>query len=321
MNQKEIESGDLVRVKADATGVDVSVSKAVPGVISRLFPPRFRLRRAVDETLGNQIVAKIEQGKTLDEAEFAFAETALSDSAKKFVRLKRIETRADELKALPPMISPPNDNSGSSPRSTSDDWINRFREDASLVDDELLRELYAKVLREEDGHPRSFALRTLGVLRYLDREVAESFGRLQKVVIDNSFVPAQSPNKDHILNRVGVSHSMMLALGDAGLVNAAAQSRRTYESEQILFSVGGHGKVLAVRRKDGSKFTVSLEIHLLAPAGCELAQIAEFTEDNDAFAWLVKWLRPQLGGADLFVASLPSRNWTGPVAQLTWKEL
>ncbi len=85
------------------------------------------------------------------------------------------------------------------------------------MDDELMRELHARVFREEEGHPKACIPRTLGVLRYLARDVAVAFGKLQKVAMDDSRVPTDDASPGHVLRAIGLSHATMLVLDDAGL--------------------------------------------------------------------------------------------------------
>lgn len=324
-NEKEA-GQSLIHVKAGTTGVDVSVSEKVPALLSRLLPLNYRLRKGVDHAIADRIVAKIAEGDGLNDAELAFAEGALSDQAQKYVRLGYIQDRAQQLfeantepPLLPVSVSAANNHEI---KSTSNDWVNKFREDASLVDDEVLREIYARVLFAEERSPCAFALRTLGVLRYMDREVAAAFGRLQKVLVNGCAVPMQSNRDSHVLQVLGLEHTTMLMLGDAGLVNSATTSIHTMlPAPAIYFTCSGHGRVLMARRKDLSPISAELDVHALTPAGMQLARIAECEADEGAFSALVSWIRGEIGDADLYVADLPSRNWIGDISQLRWRPI
>ena len=81
--------------------------------------------------------------------------------------------------------------------------MNRIHEDMCLVDDEMLQEIYARILASESASPGSISLRTLGVLRYLDRRTAEAFALVQKVLFD-SYIPRQRRDAGHILKEVGL---------------------------------------------------------------------------------------------------------------------
>lgn len=314
---------NLIRVKADATGVDVSVGRGLPDLIGRLLPSKFHIRRSVNVAITERLLEKIRSNADFDEAELAFAEDMVSDQARKYVRLKHVQRRAYGLfEETPPVrLIDAGDGPESQTSQTSDDWVNKFREDAGLVDDELIREIYARVLKEEAQRPSAFSLRTLGVLRYLDRDAATAFGRLQKVLIDGNCVPQQSQVKDHILVLFGLDHSTMLMLDDAGLINAASPSEIMKEGEIVIFALSGHGRVFAARRYDRQPLTVKLRVHLLTPAGQQLARIAESEPDDAAFKALTSWFEPHIAGAELLVANLPSHNWTGQFEDLAWQRV
>jgi hypothetical protein len=315
---------NLIRVKADATGVDLSVGGALPDLLARILPARFQIRRSVDKEIAQRIVERIRSNSDFDDAELAFAEDILSERAQKYIRLKHIQTRAYSLFEETPSVQliGTGDSSEATTGETSDDWVNKFREDASLVDDDLVREIYARVLAEETRTPNAFSLRTLGVLRYLDREAASAFGVLQKVVFNGALVPQQSPDKDHVLNVVGLNHTTMLMLEDAGLVYSSAQSNSNMDGDSLHFMTLGYGRVFFAKRADGSRITAKLQVHLLTPAGRQLARIAECEPDESAFQALGSWFRSQLGGnIKLHYAQLPSRNWSGKAGELTWLPL
>jgi len=319
MPDKESIEQNLIRVKADVTGVDVSVGRSLPELLGRLLPAKFHIRRSVDHEITARILDKVRSDAEFDEAEVAFAEDLLSDHARKYVRLKKVHQRARSLfeEAKPVPLIEAGWDQDSSESETSDDWVNKFREDASLVDDDLIREIYARVISEEAQRPKAFSLRTLGVLRYLDREAATAFGRLQKFLINGKLVPGSS--LADTLKAFGLDHSTLLMLDDAGLVNASAHSKYVPKGATLFFICSGHERLLMAHREDGASITPTLNVHLLTPAGEQLARIAESEPDEAAFTALASWLRQQLAGAELQMAKLPSREWSGPIDELEWE--
>lgn len=314
---------NLVRVKADATGVDVSIGKNLPDLVARLLPSRFRARRSVNDAITTRLVAKIRSDELFDDAELAFAEAILDDQASKYLRLKQIQSRAYSLFEESPITRLIETEHAEKQLTgeTSEDWVNKFREDASLVDDELIREIYARVLKEEAECPTSFSLRTLGVLRYLDRDAATAFGLLQKVLIDGTCVPIQTPAANDILNSLGLDHATMLMLDDAGLINARTHSNYKKQGDIVIFNLSGHKRVVALRRNDREQLSISLSVHLLTPAGKQLGQIAECESDERAMNELTKWLGSHVTNAEVLLAKSTSRNWSGLFGDLEWHRI
>lgn len=313
----------LLRVKADATGLDVSVGRSLPNLLARLLPAKLRARRSVSDAITDRILEKIRADEDFDEAEVVFAEDVLNDQASKYIRLKQVQTRAYNLLEESPITRLLEAGHGDEPSTSqiSDDWVNKFREDASLVDDELVREIYARVLKEETQRPTAFSLRTLGVLRYLDRDAATAFGLVQKVLIDGTCVPMQSPEKSHILNSVGLDHATMLMLDDAGLINGATPSNYTKEAEIVTFNLSGHCRIVALRRNDRQPLSVSVKVHLLTPAGEQLARIADCEPDESAFNGLTAWLGSHVTNSEVLVANVPSQDWSGRFGDLNFERI
>ena len=318
----ETESQNLVHVKVDATGVDVGIGKDFPNLLGRLLPAKFHIRRSVDQAIARTILDKVSSSEALDDAEMAFAESIVSDQALKYIRLKRVDSRARDLigEAGVPLIGQRVDSASPPTANTSDDWVNKFREDASLVDDELVQEIYARVLAEEAQRPESFSLRTLGVLRYLDKQTATAFGDLQRVIIDNVIIPYEQ-----VLTSCGLDHATMLTLADAGFVNSS-QSEYTKgvdEGEDLLLSNSGNGRLITIRpTSEGVPAEVRLSGHVLTPAGIQLARIAECEPKEEVFRLTLNWIRTHMVGKNqILVGALPSRHWSGRTDELKWELL
>lgn len=86
---------------------------------------------------------------------------------------------------------------------------------------------------------------------------------------------------------------------------------------------------VVLRARDGMQIlipnshlaSVAIDIHLLTPAGRQLARIADNAPDESAFKAQTTWFQHQFVGEELLVASLPSRDWTGPVDKLQWEQV
>ena len=91
-------------------------------------------------------------------------------------------------------------------------FFNHWKEEAELIDDEDLRQLWAKLLVEETRRPNSVSPRTLSVVKNLSKSDADIFERLGLCIVGNNIVVN---SQDHPLN--GTYHDV-LTLQDAGLI-------------------------------------------------------------------------------------------------------
>ncbi len=188
-------SDDLLRVKAgvskDGANAELVVSEKLPSVIARLFPGRWTKSQPMF-AITNRIVEKIKAGEPPDTADIQFAAAAFAEPAAKWVRCQQIAAIAGriveqpEVAGLLPPIEAADSPSSEGEKVTADDWLTRFWDDAGLVSDEMLQEIYARILASEAARPGSCSLRTLKVLRYSiehSRELRQAHaGRLRFVM-------------------------------------------------------------------------------------------------------------------------------------------
>jgi len=319
----------LIKVKADGHGAELVVSDKLPGVLGKLFSPKWVTRRLADRAIGERIVGKLRDGGILDDAEADFAEAVFGEDAAKFVRRQRILHRgAVILRQLPPApeaAATQESQTGEGPptRVTSEDWVNKAHEDIGLVDDEMLQEIYARILASESSKPGSVSMRTLAILRYLDREVAEAFARVQTILVDGFYIPQQRPGTERILHSAELNHELLLTLDDAGLVNAKAQSGATRDPRRVhVFRLSGYKRIVLVRRKDGAEFGLpQINVHVLTRAGRDLVRVADVAPDPTNLELLIEWLYDSAGRPEeVLTALLPHNDWTGSLDDLRWQE-
>jgi hypothetical protein len=308
---------ELVHVKVGAEGVDLGVSNALPAVFRAVLPVKWIAKRDAERVVTQKLIEKIANSANFTEPEIRFIEEVLGETAAKYVRLTAIGARAQELYlALPASTATPAEGES---KSTSTDWVNKFREDASLVDDEMVREVYARALAEEARKPGSGSLRTLAVLRYLDREVAEAFGRLMQVRLEQNCVPQGKSVGSEVLQNLGLNHTTMLALADAGLVNLT-HSQLERSGSFVPFRLDAHAKVVAYVHPGKQEFDVKLRVHVLTSAGAQLAAVAQPQLGPTSFVEMLRWFRQALAGVELYYADLPSPDWEGLTEKLNWQK-
>lgn len=319
------ESRQLARVKVDASGVDVAVSRDLPALFRRLIPTTWAARRDGEIAIAEKIVQKLRDGCGLDPAEEAFAVRMMGEPVSRYVRLQAVLARAGEVhRQLPASTenAPQQAGEGEAHRerepTTSDDWLNKFREDASLVDDEVVREAYARILANEARSPTSISLRTLGVLRYLDRDVAEAFGRLRMLVVERKYVPAHTADIDNLITKAGITYEMLLAMADAGLLNSVSSNLSWKDAPFVGLRMTGYAEIVRLKPTDQHSFAGSLGGHLLTPAGVQLAAIAECMPVVGVRDALIGWIASAAPGAEVSIARLPDASWKGNLNALRW---
>ena len=318
---------DLIRAKVTATGAELALSDGLPGLIENLLPGKFIGARKARKALADRLIDKLRTEGDFDDVEVEWAEYALGDVMAKFIRLSRLQQRAAQVYVALPL--PPEEQSGEEreavPKETSSDWLNRFRDDASLVDDEMLAEAYARVLAAEARAPRSVSLRTLGVLKYLDRDVAETFSRMKAISLLIG-VPEETDNELRVA--IGVSHLEELALIDAGLMHSESSSLYPDWEKPFTMHLPGQRTMILVRRethgqeKPAQPIKNPIPVRLFTVAGMELMRLTEWQSSPHVRAALLEWLFEQLpadttlGVAPWAATESPSQHES---VSLSWK--
>jgi hypothetical protein len=66
-------------------------------LVGQVLPSKFLVCKSVDNAITDRILERIRTDKGFDEAEAAFAEDLVSDHPKKYLRLRRVQQRAQVL--------------------------------------------------------------------------------------------------------------------------------------------------------------------------------------------------------------------------------
>lgn len=292
----------------------VAVSSGLPKLILRLLPATWTAEHRATHAIVDRILDKLRAGEVLDDIEMPLVEAHLGDQAARYARLQRIKQRS--LVMLPQLKAPPG-YSGGSGSTTADDWMNKFRDDAALVDDGVLQEVYARILAHESTSPGAIAMRTLGVLRYLDADVAQAFGTLQGLVVNHSYMPHVTTTNPlrPILDTVGLNYDTLLALEEAGLLHFGPETALYPgdETETLIL----HSQAMAFRGKVRDGIAGRVGIRVLTQAGRELASIAQVSPAPELLPLVHQWL-PSVLCDGFTVASLPP-DWTGNHEELAWR--
>ncbi len=284
----------LAKVKAGIKGaeIELELSKEVPGVLAGLFPTT-ALRSQTRRMLTGQILGKVNSRQLLDDAELEYIENVLKPAEAKFIKQKAILERAAQLlKENPPHAALP-PHSATEESSSIEDWLSKFWDDAGLVSDEQLREIYARLLVAEASSRGSCSLRTLKVLRYLDPQTATLFARAIPLVFSKRWIP----HNNELLAKYDLKYTDILELADSDLIQTDSVVLRVLSNDEF-YSWGEHW----VRFENCSN--VTFPIYRLTCAGRELTRVAQVERKPDYLRATIEWLKslPQLDKLQVSIA-------------------
>lgn len=303
-----------VDLKGGATG-ELSLGQHFPGLIERFLP--WARRASIDHALAVRILQKLEKGERITRADADFAEAKFGEAAGTYIRRIEIAGRTVEAltdKSLPALPAPQCADASTSPGATADEWIRRFWDDAGSVSDEVLQEIYARLLASEVQTQGSVSTRTLQVLRYLDHASAEAFARVLPQVVNGTFLPRGRGILD-------VSFGVLLELDEAGLVDSSSTLNWQVEGPNRYLGWGHYVFELTCEGPTWHGSSHYIPAYPLTRAGRELARVARVVRDAGYFDRLCRWLDAELPPtATMRVAEAPT-GWSGDPQQLTWKSL
>ncbi|MEY4547814.1 MAG: hypothetical protein RL685_4009 [Pseudomonadota bacterium] len=315
-------SGELLKVKGEVSAsggaFELELGSGLPAAFAMLFPGWAAKRQAKLVATG-QILQKMRAELNLDDAEVHYASQVFGEAESKLIRRKQIQARAliafqEDAKQLPAANSDTKGEPAAEPsaKGTSEDWVSKFWEDAGVVSDEVLQEVYARVLASEARAPGSCSLRTLSALRYLDREAAEDFAKVAALIVDGRWLPEAM----ELLPRFGVHYSTLMNVVESRLLVAPGSNIiQKILNDQTYFRCGS--RLLGVSKASGASF----QILPLTTAGRELYRIANYERQVDYFFNFAVWLRSQHSAAQLDWAEMPSSAWEGRAESLKWSAI
>ena len=158
------------------------------------------------------------------------------------VRQRRIDDLTlDSLR----LISKTSPSSGEAPESdggtTSDRWFQTFYDEAGVVDEDDVREVFLRILAGEIKRPGSFSLQTLRIVGTIDQKTARSFRRAASIRISSEFqfkgvllfqddrIPAVGDGLgNNCLKDEGLGYTVLQNLMEHGLIYTDLGSYFTY---------------------------------------------------------------------------------------------
>lgn len=177
-------------------------------------------RSKITSAVAERVCEKIKRGESLNSEDLALVARVFEKEARV---LENTEHVAEKVRSVLPEVHARLAQLPELADSTTSTkvFVSRSEALAGEVSEDDVRDLFARVLAGEIIRPGSFSLRTLGVIRSLDPELAKAFQLLCNYVIDNEFVIFEEACAQHLGQR-GLGKRLLFELMDAGLVSNAS---------------------------------------------------------------------------------------------------
>lgn len=173
----------------------------------------------------------------------------------------------------------------------SQDFFNHWRREAEMIDDEALRQWWARLLVEETKTPKSISPRTLDVVKNLSQEEAEIFRTMIRGSIAGA-IPIDENGHPQFVN-----YTKRLLMHEAGLL-IPDQTTRTYTQRQT-----NKGEMLVVVELAKSDYLIcttgeklDLSCCLLTTVGRQIARVISNGQTVDEVIGIAKFLGERFKG-------------------------
>ena len=200
------------------------------------------------------------------------------------------------------------DDDTARPQDIDDDWIANLRDKSSIVSNEQMQELWARILAEEATVPGSFSRKTINIMADVDKRGAELFRAICGFawVIESKPTLALYHSLPDAYSNNGIGLGEISSLVELGLINPIPSSgfapERHFDEDEIEFTYLERQVTLRFSA-DRSRF-IYIGPWEFTPAGLELYSICDPEPVDDFFGYLCDewtrngWLQRRYAGAD-----------------------
>lgn len=240
-----------------------SPQSLVPGAVAEWQPPNSLARDAVERAVADLLRKEVNVTRAI-----GYAEDALKDDA----------------------ASP-------SEEPVNQDWLFRWRENASQVSSDELQQLWGRVLAGEVKKPGSFSLRAMDAVRNLSQSEAQLISRVAQLSF-GSFIVKPSVNGAIDLAEFGLGYERLMELQSIGILSGveAVGIRKQWH---VASSAAG-GSCLFVSGRKGIRVVAPAEektFHLpvinVTSTGKQIIGLADVEEDLDYLLMVCQSIKSQ----------------------------
>jgi len=104
-------------------------------------------------------------------------------------------------------------------RNINVDWFIRFLEAAGNVNDEQMQELWAKILSGEVDNPGDFSLRSIDILKNMNKDEAICFNNISQYIINHKGIPFIYRNEFPLPSNYKVPLDDVIKMSDCGIMS------------------------------------------------------------------------------------------------------
>ena len=168
------------------------------------------------------------------------------------------------------------------------DWFVRFYEAVGNISDEVMQDLWAKLLAGEVAEPSSFSLKTIDVLRNLSKQDAELFS----LICSHSVMTRGQnflPHYDTYLKKHNIYYTDIMKLNEQGLIfndGTIGFSMSIGQNPNVLF--WNNDLVMTIESSDDKNIEIHIKTYPFTKAGQELAVLVSKSVSEENFIELAK---------------------------------
>ena len=171
-----------------------------------------------------------------------------------------------------------------------------FYHAAGEISDEYLQNIWAKILADEVNSSMKYSIRTIDVLRKMDRQDAELFHKISPKLIHTTNGHVFMPKDSRYTEQYGISTTDMLELDDIGLMNASGGTSLTLSVSEIekphfLSSE----KIIVVKRTNETRDSLSIKQLTLTRPGRELVRALNYDTEYECLLHFCNLLNKEEG--------------------------
>jgi len=208
-------------------------------------------------------------------AEAGIASTAMNslvaEKVKKEINVARAALIAEEILEGEPMDPPATE--------PSQDWVDRWRENAERVTDEQMQELWGRVLAGELKRPGTYTLRALETVKNLSREDADLISKISPFLLQNFIFRFSG---ESFYNNHNLRFNELLELQELGILAGveALGLEKTFNSgtPNEPTHLISHSLVLQIMPPQGTS-EVRMPIYAVTKLGMQIISLAEPVQD------------------------------------------